>query len=640
MQKKRSDQLKSLAVLLFLSPLIFPQRAAAITPAKNLQRLALRQAAVKTNAWKSDYWLKLLYYRKRLFGRERSLSENPEFFLAKWGNISPRLELEAAIDGLFFEGDSGESPECRFPERYRWLREKFNIPSSSFPSPECKDFEDWKTGLDTESVSLIFAAGSLDSPSAFYGNTFLRLRKRGAADGLQDKAAGYSRAADAERGFFFALKSVAGSYAAQFSILPYDEKLQQYSDIRNRDLWEFPLGLTQDETGRLLRHAWELRNASFSYYFFTRNSAWQLMPLLDVVKPELKLSGRFSSWVIPSDTVKAALPGSPAPAWRPSLWKTADWKRSQLTEGEKASVLRLSRGYQPAELNRLEAGDPIRKTAVLETASDYLNWSFYSGRMGKPEFESRSAPLLAALAPLNGRSVFGGGPPRPPSVLEAHESLRLGAGLVSLKNGPAYELRARFALQDLLDAPEGCLPDAALESGSFRLRYEKRYNRLYMNEARLAHIISLQPWDDWTRRPSWEISAGLEQAGETGRQSGRAAIWDMSAGSGLAVEWRGPVRQLWYAMLLADTGFGPALDSNWRAGAGLKAGLLAEKGPVRTLFEARYVSYAIGDTRPLWAGSLAASLRLGANRSARLQYSWRGKVKEAGVYLHQFLFAP
>ncbi len=640
MQKKRSDQLKSFAVSLLLSILVFPQPAAAITPVKNLQRLALRQAAVKARAWKSDYWLKLLYYKKRLFGRERSFSENPQFFLAKWGNISPRLELEAALDGLFFEGEPGGSPECRFPERYSWLREKFNIPASSFPPPECKDFEDWKTGLDPESVSLIFAAGSLDSPSAFYGNTFLRLRKRGVPDGLQDKAAGYSKAADAERGFFFALKSAAGAYAAQFSVLTYEEKLQQYRDIKNRDLWEFPLGLTQDETARLLRHAWELRSSSFSYYLFTRNCAWRLMPLLDIVKPELKLSGRFSSWVLPQDTVKAALPGSPAPAWRPSLWKTADWKRSQLTDGEKASVLRLSRGYQPAELSRLEAGDPIRKTAVLETAADYLNWSYYSGRMGKPEFESRSVPLLAVLAPLNGQSVFAGGPPRPPSVLEAHESLRLGAGLVSLRNGPAYELQARFALQDLLDSPEGNLPDAALESGSFRLRYEKRYNRFYMKEASLARIVSLTPWDDWTRRPSWELSAGLEQAGETGRQSGRAAIWAMSAGSGLALEWRGPVRQLWYAMVQADSGFGPALKANWRAGAGLKAGLLAEKGPVRALFEARYTGYAIGDTRPLWAGSLAASLRLGANRSARLEYSWRGKAKEAGLYFHQFLFAP
>jgi len=152
--------------------------------------------------------------------------------------------------------------------------------------------------------------------------------------------------------------------------------------------------------------------------------------------------------------------------------------------------------------------------------------------------------------------------------------------------------------------------------------------------------MSLNPWDDWARRQSWEVSSGVEQADETGRQSGRSAIWAMSAASGFAAEWRGPVRQLWYAMLQADSGFGPALNSHWRAGAGLKAGLLAGEGPLRVLAEARYISYAAGDTRPLWAGSAAASLRLAKNSAARFEYSWRGKVKEAGIYFHQFLSAP
>ena len=70
----------------------------------------------------------------------------------------------------------------------------------------------------------------------------------------------------------------------------------------------------------------------------------------------------------------------------------------------------------------------------------------------------------------------------------------------------------------------------------------------------------------------------------------------------------------------------------------MKAGVLAESGPVRALVEARYISYALGDTRPLWAGSAAASVRLAKDSSLRLDYSWRGKVKEAGVYYHHFLF--
>jgi len=620
MRKKCAGRLTPPARFLFLFLILLPAPALPLTPERNLQRLTLRQAAVKANAWNDAYWHKLLYYGKTVFGRCRSTLANPRFFLAKWGDINPRLELEAAIDGLFFEGAPDESPECRFPERYRWLRGKFDIPVSAFPSPECGKFEDWKAGLDPGSASLVFAAGYLNDPASLYGHAFLRLHKRGAEDPDQsDYTLGYA----------------ASDGRMTFSALPYYLRLQEYSGMESRELWEFPLSLTQEELDRLLRHSWELSDAAFTYRFLSRSASRQLLPLLAIAKPELDLSRRFRFWVIPSDAVKAASSASPAaaPAWRPSLLKTINWKMNSLPAAERNSVLELSRGIRSAELSRLETAAPDRKAAVLETASDYLHWLYYTRRIEMDELDSR-------LPPPGTQPAFAGGPERPPSLLEAHESLRLGAGLISLKDGPAYEIQGRLALQDLLDAPDGYLPDAALETGAFRLRYEKRYNRFYLKEARLARIMNLDPWDDWGRRQSWEFSAGVEQAEETGRQSGRSAVWAMNAGSGFAAEFRGPVRQLWYALLQVDSGFGPALNANWRAGAGLKAGLLAGEGPVRALVEARYIGYVIGDTRPLWAGSAAASLRLSRNTSARLEYSWRGETKEAGIYFHQFISPP
>ena len=643
MNKERTGWLKPPVRFLFLALLLTAAPAGAITPEKDLQRMEFRQAAARAQTWKDPYWLKLVYYEKKIFGHYRSASLNPQFFLAKRGNISPRLELEAAIDGFFFEGAPDDSPECRFPERYRWLREKLSVSASVVPRPECRDFQEWKAVLDPESVSLLFAAGYLNNPSTLYGHTFLRLHKRGAGGAdLLDYTINYAATTGEEKGFFFAIKGLVGAYPGQFSSIPYYLKIQEYHNIENRDLWEFPLSLTQAEMDRLLRHCWELGKASFPYLFFTRNCSWQLMPLLDIVKPELDLSRRFPLWVIPSDTAKAVISASPPaePRWRPSLWKTVDWKRNQLSDAERGSVLELARGDQAAELKRLEAAPPGRKAAVLETAADYLSWRFYARRIPQPELDLRTDPILTARAALGQVDTFAGGPARPPSVAGAHDSFRLGAGLVGLRNGPAYELQARFSMQDLLDAPEGYLPDAALEMAALRLRYEKRYNRLYMKEGRLVHIISLNPWDDWVRRQSWELSAGVEQADEAGRQSGRAAVWDMNAGAGLAAEVKAPLRQLWYAMAVGDSSFGPALRAGWRAGAGVKAGVLADGGPLRLLGEARYISYALGDTRPLWAGTAAASFRLARDTSVRFEHSWRGEVKETGLYLHQFLFGP
>jgi hypothetical protein len=152
--------------------------------------------------------------------------------------------------------------------------------------------------------------------------------------------------------------------------------------------------------------------------------------------------------------------------------------------------------------------------------------------------------------------------------------------------------------------------------------------------------MSLSPWDDWVRRQSWEVGAGVEQADESGRRSGGSAIWTMNAGAGVSAQWQGPVRQLWYLLAQADGGIGGALESRWRAGPGLKGGLLAEKGAVRANFEARYIAYTFGDTRPLWAGTAAASLKLSKDSALRAEYSWRGKAKEAGLYYNAFIFPP
>lgn len=642
---KRTGASKSPVRFLFaLFPLLFPLYASAIAPQQELRRLNLRQAALKAELWEDAGWRRLLYYEDGLFGGTESPCTSTKFFLSKWGRINPRLELEAAIDGLFYEGEPDEAPACAFPERYRWLSGKLGLSAEEFPPQSCPKYESWRGRLDIDKVSLLFAAGYLNNPSTLYGHTFLRLHTRGGAGAdLLDYTINYAATTDARGGLLYAVKGLIGAYPGQFSTIPYYLKIQEYRNIENRDLWEFPLNFTQEEIDRLLRHAWELGKASFPYLFFTRNCSWQLMPLLDIAKPDLNVSSRFSLWVIPSDTARAVIEASPAaePVWRPSLWKTVDWKRSQLSPAQRDSVLELARGDQEAELARLTPVHPALKAPVLELAADYLNWRYHARKIDQGELDGRTDPLLAARAALGPQNTFPGAPARPSSIMASHESTRLGLGLVSLEKGPAYEFQARFALQDLLDDPEGYLPDAALEMGSLKLRYDENESRLFVQQARLAQVMSLNPWDDWVRRQSWEIAAGLEQAPETGREGGHATVWAMNAGAGLAAEWDGPVRQLWYAMLEADTAFGGALRENWRLGGGLKAGLLASRGVFRGLLEARYIGYAFGDSRPLWAGTAAASFRLSRDTSLRSEFAWRGDdYRELGLYLHHFVFPP
>lgn len=649
MAYRRTERRKASVRLFFAFLCLLPAFAAAqnvpVPQGKEQLLPALRQAAEQKKLWQDPYWRRLLYYERNWLGGYHSVCINDTFFLSPKGKKDPRAELDAALEGFFYNGGGdNDSPECRFPERYNWLRRILSMDGQTVPVRNCSDYEEWKAGLETETVSLIFAAGYLNNPSTLYGHTFLRLHRRGAngAD-LLDYTINYAATADAENGILFALKGLVGAYPGQFSTIPYYLKIQEYHNIENRDLWEFPLSLSTEEIDRMLRHGWEMGKASFPYLFFTRNCSWQLLPLLDIAKPQLDVSNKFPLWVIPSDTTKAIVASSPAarPLWRPALWKTVEWKRAQLSGEEQGLALELAKGDQPAAIKKLSALPPARAAAVLEATEDYLSWRLYARQIGKDELDGRSDPLLSVRASLGSQHTFSGAPAMPVSIMDAHDSMRLGAGFVGIADsGPAYELQGRFALQDLLDSPDGYLPDAALEMASLRLRYLPDRKRFYFKEARLAHVLSLNPWDNWVRRKSWEINAGLEQADETGRQTGTSAIWAMNAGSGFAAETHIGVRELFYALAMADTGLGPALDKNWRVGAGLKAGMLAEAGPLRALAEARYIGYALGSRTSLWTGSFTASLRLARDTAVRAEYSWRGPEREAGIYLQQFVFPP
>ncbi len=103
----------------------------------------------------------------------------------------------------------------------------------------------------------------------------------------------------------FAFKGLFGLYHGKFSIAPYYLKVKVYGDIENRDIWEYRLNLTEKEIDRLLRHVWEMRFAWFDYYFFDENCSYHLLSLLEVARPGLHLTDRFSLWVIPSETIRA-----------------------------------------------------------------------------------------------------------------------------------------------------------------------------------------------------------------------------------------------------------------------------------------------------------------------------------------------
>ena len=73
-----------------------------------------------------------------------------------------------------------------------------------------------------------------------------------------------------------------GGFPGRFYVMPYYVKVQEYSNIESRDLWEYELSLSPAQVQRLVMHAWETRTTEFDYLFLTRHCSYQLLTLLEV----------------------------------------------------------------------------------------------------------------------------------------------------------------------------------------------------------------------------------------------------------------------------------------------------------------------------------------------------------------------
>jgi hypothetical protein len=120
---------------------------------------------------------------------------------------------------------------------------------------------------------MIFPAAYLNSPSSMFGHTLLRIDQAGVQK--SDKTALLSYAINfgayiegSDNSILYAWKGLMGGYPGLFALVPYQEKLSEYRSLENRDLWEYRLNLTQEETARMVEHVWELKQIQFDYFFF------------------------------------------------------------------------------------------------------------------------------------------------------------------------------------------------------------------------------------------------------------------------------------------------------------------------------------------------------------------------------------
>src|SRR5690606_5328376 len=170
------------------------------------------------------FWLALGHYERGKLGGWRSYVDDEDFFFADSGDSDPQAELEATRKALYADPGLGDKhPQCVFPARTRWLRERLEL--RDLPAVECREYQAWFRDIAPHSTVLTSPAAYLNSPSSMFGHTLLRIDQ---ADNGQNGAALLSYALNfgafiegEDNSILYAWKGLMGGYPGLFALVPY-----------------------------------------------------------------------------------------------------------------------------------------------------------------------------------------------------------------------------------------------------------------------------------------------------------------------------------------------------------------------------------------------------------------------------------
>lgn len=586
----------------------------------------IAQARQKNLAQRSE-WLNLLHYKSYPYWPGmRSLADDPDFFNARDGKTNAAAELEATLANFFStieETDKAQNPQCRFIARYHWLKNELHFDPARLPERACKRFHAWHDSLDPYSITLVFPAAYLNNPASMYGHTLLRIdaKDQNEQTRLLAYSISYAAGTNETSGLIFAVKGLFGGYPGLFSITPYYLKVREYSDIENRDVWEYQLTLTPAEIDRLLMHVWELGPIRFDYYFFDENCAYHLLSLLEVARPGLELTDRFRWWAIPSDTVRAV-------AEQPGLLKRVVYRpanatviRQRLADMDPAQRHLAKELSQPEKISsakaRLDEFSPANQAKILELGYDYSEYQMATGRQAK------TASHLHELLLARNRVDI---PPQKPQVPmpmvrpdQGHKTSRLGMAIGS-RGGRRYEdIRIRPTYHDLMDDDGGYTPGAQIQFFDTTLRHYRGDAGLRLEEFKPLDIASLSPHDEFFKPTSWKLNVGWTR--KRFSETDEPLVLRFNGGPGLAYNAFGARggTSVYYGFLETSLDVGKRFDQDYAWGIGPSVGWLANPSERwRVNLFARSLRYGLGDEH--WARELNLEQRYSLTRQSALRF--------------------
>jgi hypothetical protein len=524
-------------------------------------------------------WLALLHYKREvLSNRVISQADDDRFFLSESGKTQPQAELEADIKAFLKPAERGHK-QCSFPARWFWLKQQLGL--SSKYDVSCPRLDAWLANVATQRLTLVFPSMYLGNPGSMFGHTFLRFDGDEAL--LLSQALNYAAAIDPDDNLLsYAYNGLFGGYKGVFLMRSYFEMVQLYSNIENRDIWEYQLDYSPAEIKQLARHTWELIDIRFDYFFFRENCSYRLLAMLDTVRPQAELTAdsAFLLSAVPVDTVRALDEKNLIKQrhYRPSLASQLQTDFAQHQSGEAQWVLQLAEGDQhitgiPVTDILAQIKDESTQIAVLEQAYTLLQFRHQADG-------SRAEEILTARSRLTGKKLSHVNTPTSPELGHASARFAIGGGRQNQRSYVDIVLRPAF--HDLVDAPLGYVEGSEINILDTRFRWFPDDDLVLLESLRFFNVVSLNPVSDWYTPLSWQLDIGLERMWFDKNNSDMAFVTRGGAGYSTRLS-----ATTVFAMAVLEVGISDEYAKSYNALAGIQLGasILFEGGQVLLLAE-------------------------------------------------------
>lgn len=537
--------------------------------------------------------------------------DDAQFFLAQGGKTDAKHELDATLTALLNEKSFDDnSTACKFPARKAWLKEKLQI--DDFVEVTCKKYDETLQKLNPKSVTLVYPSAHINSITSMFGHTFLRINS-GYNSRLLSYAINYAAEIESKKTnlFMSATKGLSGGFPGSYSLLPYYEKLKEYRDTEQRDVWEYDLNLNEEEVLVMLMHYWELQNTKSDYYFFTENCSYNMLWLLEVARPSIHLREHFSYDVIPLETVHVAQ--------EENIIEKINYRasrRSILLKYEELlddAYIHMPRDIVDSkiELNKIvedETMDEQQKRYILEASIEFLEYSFAQKSISEQMYQTLFETLTRERATLGSGEKLNIETPLDP--MQSHRAIRVSAGAGMRDNERIGFLGIRPAYHDLEDSSYGFLRGTQIDFLNLQLAYTD--HNVSVEEATLLSIASLSQRSEFFDSFSWRTKVGWDRDYMSDK-----ANFISTVGGGYS--WGNKFASVY---LMAD----PLLYSENKVvtATGNSVGLIFDKySYMNTNVELTKRWYDTGEEQ--WLAKVSQSFRVSQNVQLKLKYDYGEK---------------